>query len=203
MRDLGAAPALAFADSAAYVDSLPDDVHAVVHLGPGLFQGHGACNATISHPTVTILGEGSETTIFDCGWQSRWLTFTGTSLTLSGVTIYNASSYNNAMEPGGLVSGGAVLVDWVRGGTNLSVTMSDLVVVGGRAEFDASAGHVGDYVMGGAIGVVMGPDGPVEDVALSFEDCVLRDVKSSGGGCWVCTVHANVQPPETCSKPIQ
>jgi hypothetical protein len=104
------------------------------------------------------------------------------SLVLSGVTVVNASSFSNGLEAGGVVSGGAVLVDWCGGGTNLSFTMRDVVVQGARAEFNGSAGHVGDNVFGDAVGVVMGSDGPVEGVTVTLQDCVFRDVAAFAGG---------------------
>jgi hypothetical protein len=59
--------------------------------------------------------------------------------------------------------------------------MRDVVVQGARAEFNGSAGHVGDSVFGGAVGIIIGPDGPVEGVTVTVEDCVFRDVVVSAG----------------------
>jgi hypothetical protein len=63
--------------------------------------------------------------------------------------------------------------------------MKDVVVQGARAEFNGSAGHVGKghSVFGGAVGIVMGPVGPVEGVVITVEDCVFRDVVVSAGEC--------------------
>ena len=171
---------------------MPDDVHVTIEVGGGVYNGPGACNATLTHPNVAIVANGSETTVFDCGWASRWLAFTGTSLSLSGVTIVNASSFNNGLEEGGVVSGGAVLVDWGGGGTNLSFTMRDVVVQGARAEFNGSAGHVGGYVMGGAVGIIIGPDGPVEGVTVAVEDCAFQDVVCFAGAVETPTTTANL-----------
>jgi hypothetical protein len=188
---------LAFDVAVAYANSLPDDVHVTIEVGGGVYNGPGACNAPLTHPFVAIVGNGSETTVFDCGWASRWLAFTGTSLALSGVTIINASSFSNGLEAGGVVSGGAVLVDWGGGGTSLSFTMRDVVVQGARAEFNGSAGHVGDHVIGGAIGVLIGPEGPAESVTIAVEECVFLDVLVAAGA--LCNAHSFfVLPSELC-----
>jgi hypothetical protein len=124
-----------FAATIALANTLPDGVHVTIQLEPGHYSGPDACNATLTHPNVAIIGtasgtgngtgNGRETTVFDCGWVSRWLAFTGTSLALSGITIINASSFSNGLEAGGVVSGGAVLVDWGGGGTNLSFSTGE------------------------------------------------------------------------------
>jgi hypothetical protein len=163
-----------------------------VQIGGGVYSGPDACNATLTHPFVAVAGNGSETTVFDCGWASRWLAYTGTSLALSGITIMNASSFSNGLEAGGVVSGGAVLVDWGGGGTNLSFTMRDVVVQGARAEFNGSAGHVGDHVVGAAVGIIIGPDGSVEGVVITVEDCVFKDVVALAGGCLFCQLFSVV-----------
>ena len=62
----------------------------------------------------------------------------------------------------------------------------DVVVQGARAEFNGSAGHVGDHVVGAAVGLIIGPDGPVEGVVITVEDCVFKDVVALAGGCFFC-----------------
>ena len=130
--DGGTTQPRSFAATIAFANALSHDVHVTVQIGGGVYSGPDACNATLTHPFVAVVGNGSETTVFDCGWASRWLAYTGTSLALSGITIINASSFSNGVEAGGVVSGGAVLVDWGGGGTNLSFTMRDVVVQGAR-----------------------------------------------------------------------
>ncbi len=68
---------LTFAATIAHANTMQGDMHVTIEVGGGVYNGPGACYATLTHSHAAIVGNGSEMTVFDCGWASRWLAFTG------------------------------------------------------------------------------------------------------------------------------
>ena len=183
---LSASTACATVRAAAAMAARPEYANAHIHIQIAAGQyGADSCNAVFNQP-VSLTGAGSAATKIDCGFTSRFLHVNGTqsSLMVSGLSVYNCTSYYNAMEAGGVVDGGAVLVTWGSDGNGdaqgLYLNFEAVVFVGARAALNASAGHEGIHTVGGAIGVVL-PIGNVSDVVLDVVDCQFYNMVAAGG----------------------
>jgi hypothetical protein len=84
-------------------------------------------------------------------------------------------------------------VDWGAGGSGLSLHLQDVVFENSAAVLNGTDGHTGDGVLGGAVGVILGPDGPVQDVNITLTDCAFQDV-TVWAGAWPRLFLLNVVP---------
>ena len=169
--------------------SMYDGMEVQVHIAAGWY-GADSCNVTVDRP-LAIVGESTASTVIDCGWSSRFLYVASTAASpfgLYNLTLQHCSSFNNGLEPGGDVNGGAVLVQWSFGGAGLVANFVGLAVVHSLAVFNRSAGHIagGEQVLGGAIAVKMMGSGPSatethDGVSITVADSVFDDTVVRGG----------------------
>ena len=169
--------------------SVYDGIEVQVHIAAGWY-GADSCNVTVDRP-LAIVGESTASTVIDCGWSSRFLYVASTAASpfgLYNLTLQHCSSFNNGLEPGGDVNGGAVLVQWSFGGAGLVANFVGLAVEHSLAVFNRSAGHIagGEQVLGGAIAVKMMGSGPSatethDGVSITVADSVFDDTVVRGG----------------------
>ena len=186
---LSASTACATVRAAAAMAARPEyaNAHIKIQIAAGRY-GADSCNAVFNQP-VSLTGAGSATTKIDCGFTSRFLHVNGTqsSLMVSGLSVYNCTSYYNAMEHGGVVDGGAVLVTWQGAVSGLSATFDDVHMVRAWAIFNSTVGHQGIHVIGGAIGIQI-PSYGCEGISLTVMNSVFEENLAAGGESHSCFV---------------
>ena len=158
------------------------------------WYGADSCNARFSR-SVDIIGAGSSVTVIDCEWTSRFVHLNGTDsavasrFSLAGVALVNCSSYLNGAEVDGVADGGAVLVSWPNGGSDLVARFEDVVVTSSLAVYNGSvdgvptestSGHVIALgVIGGAIGVAL--NSSADHVTVTVHNCSFTNTAAIAG----------------------
>lgn len=143
----------------------------VVHLAPGPYDALSC--GVVTEVALVVVGNGSDSTVVDCGGEDRLVASTGPALTIVGLTVVNAT-HVVAGAPGDH-GGGAVLVVWANDTlVGNALLLQDVVFTACALDVDQHP-HTDDYyngvgsVGGGAVAVVSTAAEVVQGVSITLQ----------------------------------